>query len=527
MINTASNLEKKLQALENELYGVWGHAKTMKNYKPDTARYQRAKREFDKLKPEYDALVIKVNEAKAEEKKKRDEESAAKKTADAIKSAREDVKKADARLKLADDLGDSKLYDEAMALREKATIVLSENKITIPPSPTVKVPAGSKFKPQESTEVKAEKIGKDSNKYENYELNPDGVVRAGNTPQYLVTIRDPNLYNESTQQPFDTPIKAREAFIKEYYSNPGDAEKLKAQLKSQGWINDKDIADGTWYTGIDDFITQYTTHAISQVKYGGVKDSDTITSYFNSFKKTGTGGSKSLRVITKRSDAKKDLDAYLTDLIGRPSTLEEQENYFNQLNKAQNESTQTTTDGTTVGRVLQEADRLLIIANVAKKSLKGMDIEELLSSNKGSQVSIGITEVQKLASRYGVPMNAVKALSYVRAGLGTKDALVKQEERLRQLSMTIHPYLKDHIAAGGNYKDVADVYANTKAEKFGIVIPDSSQDKDVAEAIASGMSVGDFNMKLQSKPEWRNTPEARNTATQFANTILSSFGFGG
>jgi hypothetical protein len=522
-----SPAERRLDVLERELYGVWGHAKNMKNYKPDTARYQRAKREFDKLKPEYDSLVVKVEAEKAEEKKKRDKESAAEKTADAIKSAKEDVKKADARLKLANDLGDSKLYDEAKALREKAVTVLSENKVAIPAEPVITIPKGSKFKPQESIEVSADKAGKGSGKYDKYVLNPDGTVMGEGTPQYLVTIRNPNLYGESTQQPFDTVIKAREAFIKEYYSNPGDAEKLKAQLKAQGWIDDKDIADGTWYTGIDDFITQYTTHAISQVKYGGAKDSDTISSYFNSFKKTGTGGSKSLRVITKRSDAKKDLDAYLTDLIGRPSTLEEQENYFNQLNKAQNESTQTTTDGTTVGRVLQEADRLLIIANVAKKSLKGMDIEELLSSNKGSQAAIGITQVQKLASRYGVPMNAVKALGYVRAGLGTKDALVKQEERLRQLSMTIHPYLKDHIAAGGDYKDVADVYANTKAEKFGIVIPDSSQDKDVAEAIASGMSVGDFNMKLQSKPEWRNTPEARNTATQFANTILSSFGFGG
>ena len=529
MAENAKSLGKKLARLKTDLYGPWGHATNMKNYKPESSRYQRAKREFDKLKPQYDALLKQVNEAKAAEKAERDKESSAKRTADAIKDAREDIKKADTKLELADDLGDSKLYDEAMALREKAANVLTTNKIAIPAEPAVRVPKGSKFKPQEPIEVEANKIGKDSGPYDKYVLNPDGTVMSGESPQFLVTLKNPKT-GQPSQQPFPTLVKAREAFIKEYYSAPGDAEKLKAQLKAQGWINDKDIADGTWYTGIDDFITQYTTHAITQVKYGGAKDSDTISSYFNSFKKAGTGSgtsSKTYKVITKRSDAKKDLDAYLIDLIGRSSTLEEQEEYFNKLNKAENESTQTTINGTTTGQVLQDADRLLIAAGVAKKSLKGMDIEELLSSKKGSQVAASITEIQKLASRYGIPMDSVKALSYVRAGLGTKDALVKQEERLRQLSIQMHPYLKDHLMAGGTVKDVADVYASAKLSKLGVVVPDSTADTSIMAAVRQGKTIDQYNQELQADPLWRRSDEARNTATQFANTILSSFGFGG
>lgn len=526
MINTASNLEKKLQVLETELYGPWGHATNMKNYKPDSSRYQRAKREFDRLKPEYDALLQKVEAVKEEEKKKEKKESAAKKTADAIKDAQDDIKRAEARLKLADDLDDADMYDKAMESREAAAKVLTENKINIPAEPMVKPPTGSKFKPQEPITIDGKKADGSTDKYEKFVLNPDGSVRSGDYPQYLVTIKNPKT-GEPRQQPFNSSTKAREAFIKEYYSAPGAVEKLKAQLKAKGFINDTDIADSTWYTGIDDFISQYTRHAIEQVKYGGAENSDSISSYFNTVKNMGDSSSKTYKVITKRSDAKKDLDVYLTDLIGRPSTPKEEEEYFTKLNKAENQSTRIDTDGTTVGRVLQDTDRLLIAADVARKSLKGMDVEELLSSNKGSQAAIGITNIRKLASRYGVPMDSAKALKYVRAGLGTKDSLEKQEERLRQLSMTIHPYLKDHIAAGGDYKDVADVYGAAKSQKFGIVIPDSSQDKDVAEAIAAGMSVGDFNMKLQSKPQWRETPEARNVATEFANTILSGFGFGG
>jgi hypothetical protein len=521
-----STAKRRLSELENRLYGVWGHAKTMKNYKSDTARYQYAKREFDKLKPEYDALVKKVKEEEAERKKKRDEESAAKKTADTIKDAKDDIKKADNKLQLASDLGDAKLYDEAKALREKATKVLSENKVGIPAEPLVTTPTGSKFKPQEPTEIEAEKADEGSGKYDKYVLNPDGVVMGEGRQQYLVTIKNPKT-GEPRQKPFISPVEAREAFIKEYYSGPGDAEKLKAQLKAKGFIDDIDIADGTWYTGIDDFILGYTRHAISQVKYGGAENSDTISSYFNTVKNMGDSSSTTYKVITKRSDAKKDLDGYLIDLIGRPSTLEEQENYFNQLNKAENESTRTDTDGTTVGRVLQDSDRLLIAASVAKKSLKGMDIEEILSSKKGSQVAMDITEVQKLASRYGIPMDAVKALSYVRAGLGTKDARVKQEERLRQLSIQMHPYLKDHLMAGGTVKDVADVYATAKFQKLGVVVPDSTADTSVMAAVRQGKTIDQYNQELQADPLWRKSAEARNTATQFANTILSSFGFGG
>jgi hypothetical protein len=527
MAESVKYLRKELARLNTELNGWGGAARDMKNYKPETSRYQRAKREYDRLKPEYDAVLAKLEAAEAAEKKKEKKESAAKKTADAIKNAKEDIKKADSRLALAADLNDAGMYDKAAEAREAAAAVLSENKIAIPAEPMIKVPTGSKFKPADPIVVEAEKAdGETSGKYDKYVLNPDGVVQSGNDRQYLVTITNPKT-GQPRQEPFNSVVKAREAFVKEYYSKPGDAEKLKAQLKAKGWIDDKDIATGMWYKGIDDFITQYTTHAISQVKYGGAKDSDTISSYFNSFKNAGDGSSRTYKVITKRSDAKKDLDVYLTDLIGRPSTLKEQEEYFSKLNKAENESTRVDTDGTTVGRVLQDTDRLLIAASVAKKSLKGMDVEELLSSSQGSQVAVGITQVQKLASRYGIPMDAAKALGYVRAGLGTKDSLQKQEERLRQLSMTVHPYLKDHIAAGGDYRDVADVYGAAKTQKLGVVIPDSSQDKDIRDAIAAGMSVNDFNVKLQSKPEWRNTPEARNTATQFANTILSSFGFGG
>ena len=55
-------------------------------------------------------------------------------------------------------------------------------------------------------------------------------------------------------------------------------------------------------------------------------------------------------------------------------------------------------------------------------------------------------------------------------------------------------------------------------------------DKDVMSAItASGglLSTSDFNRQMQANPLWRQTQEAHDTASDFANTILKSFGFMG
>ena len=123
-------------------------------------------------------------------------------------------------------------------------------------------------------------------------------------------------------------------------------------------------------------------------------------------------------------------------------------------------------------------------------------------------------------------MPAAEALKYVVNGVGQKDYLAKQQERLRQLSMTMHPYLKDHIAAGGTVKDVADQYAKRKAAKLGVTVTESIKDPDIMRAVANNMSTADFDIEMQKKPEWRFTSEAKQVADDFANTMLQTWGLG-
>jgi hypothetical protein len=353
----------------------------------------------------------------------------------------------------------------------------------------------------------------------------DGKTQTG---QVFMVVTPTSKGNMVT--PYGSATEARAAFVKAFYSQPGGIDKLKNDLKNSNYITDAEYNSNNYLAGIDTFLANYAKHQIQDVVTGGQKE-ETPMMDFLANKSVGLGGSGGgngkRQVITNRGDAKKQLDAYLTDLIGRPSTLQEEEDYYNQLHKAENSSIETTVNGVTRGQTLPDADRLLIAANVAKKTLKGLDVNEILSSKNGSQVAADITNVQKLASKYGIPMDAVKALSYVRSGLGTKDALVKQEERLRQLSIQLHPYLKDHLLAGGNVKDVADVYANAKLQKLGVAVPDSTADTSVMTAVRQGKTIDQYNQELQADPLWRKSDEAHQSATQFANTILSAFGFGG
>jgi hypothetical protein len=364
--------------------------------------------------------------------------------------------------------------------------------------------------------------------YSTLSINQDGSVQDATGPGYLIVTPKGK---DNQVEFFKDASKARKAFIDGNYTTPNgiDVNRLKNDLLKANYITEEQAKRNDYVSGIDAFLSNYTKHQVQDINLGGSKSAASMVSFLTDKSKglSGSGGNKPLRYITLRSDAKKDLDTYLTDLIGRPSTIQEEEDYYRALHKAESASSQMTVDGTTTGRVLQDSERLLIAASVAKKSLKGMDIEQLLSSKKGSQVATNITQIQKLAATYGIPMDSVKALSYVRAGLGTKDALVKQEQRLRQLSIQLHPNLKDHLMAGGTVKDVADVYATAKFQKLGVAIPNSTADASVMAAVRQGKTIDQYNQELQSDPLWRRSDEARNTATQFANTILSSFGFGG
>jgi methylmalonyl-CoA mutase N-terminal domain/subunit len=134
--------------------------------------------------------------------------------------------------------------------------------------------------------------------------------------------------------------------------------------------------------------------------------------------------------------------------------------------------------------------------------------------------------MQKYAAKYGIQMTAAEALKRVADGIGQDNYAAKQQERLKLVAKQLHPKLAAHIDAGGTVEDIADQYAYAKARKLGIAIPVSTTDSDVMNAVNSGISVSDFNIEMQKKPEWRKTDEARDMASDFTSTMLKTFGLG-
>lgn len=376
-----------------------------------------------------------------------------------------------------------------------------------------------------------------SDRYSNYTLNSDGSVTGqsgdqNGIRQYAVTINKPSSMRPgspvvSQVNFYDSPVKARDSFIKTYYGDGQKIEQLKQQLLGSNWITQKQLSDGSWVRGLDDFIADYTRHAVEQVKYGTAKESDSIMDYLATKKPAGGTSVKTYRTYTTRGEAKRMFDDYMINLIGSPGTAEQNNEYFNILHKEENKAVSTVVGGTQTGSNLTDADRVMLAAGVAKKALKGTKIESILNSKTGSQVATDIAELQSTASAYGIPLDAATALTYVAEGIGTKDYLTKQKERLRLNAMQLYPTFKDHIAAGGTVKDIADVYAYARQKKLGVVIPNSTQDKKVMAAALSGKSIADYDREMQGEEEWGKTEEARNMGADFTQTILRAFGFGG
>lgn len=332
--------------------------------------------------------------------------------------------------------------------------------------------------------------------------------------------------------PYGNATEARAAFVKAFYSQPGGIEKLKNDLHNASYINDKQFNSNDYLSGIDLFLANYAKHQIQDVTIGGQAEETPMMTFManKSMGLGGTGGGSGgkRQVITNRGDAKKLLDGYLDDWLGRTSTPKEEDDFYKELHLAQSKAVQQTTNGVTTGELLSPTDYMTMAASVAKKSLKGTDVAKLLDPKnpKGSKMANDINDLQSYATAYGVTLSQSDALKYAAAGLGQAD-LNKQKERIRQTAMVIHPYLKEHFAAGGTYVDVASQYSEIKQRKLGTLVRDPGLDADIKSAIAAGKSTTDFEKEMQAKPEWRLTKEAHDVAADFTQTILRSFGFGG
>lgn len=383
--------------------------------------------------------------------------------------------------------------------------------------------------------------GATSKEYPNYTYDSEKgqpTIGVGGIPQYIVSLPISNrggMLGDIQQKPFASPPEARNAFIKAYFS--GEIPKLQQQLLKSNWTTKERIANGNgWIQDLDAFIADYSSFVVREGQYptGPVaKDSMAIMDYLSKQKAVGSTTKTEVgRQFSTRAESNQLINQYLINLIGRPATSQEKEEYFQILNSAENKATSTSVSGPNGGKVtggfLTSSDRELLAAKIARVAIKTVDAKALLApGTKGSQAAMDVRDLQSYANQYGIQLDETIALNYVASGLGTEDYLNKQKERIRLNSIALYPNFSEHIKAGGTIKDIADQYAYTRAQKLGLTISNSILDKKVMSAMTSGVSQAQYERDLQAEPEWGNTTEARDIGASFSKSILQSFGFGG
>jgi hypothetical protein len=366
----------------------------------------------------------------------------------------------------------------------------------------------------------------------------DPTLSGNNQVFIIITGSGKNIKYEVTSD----LTKAQASYIKNF---PGGLPALKKALLNSGYITKDEYANNSYIGGLIGAISDLTIQSVQGYAYESKTEFKPMSSFLAGQKGTGTtskaGTFKDTTTdITTIGDAYKEINDYMLDVFGREATQEEKDTFYKDINARELKSgvqTVSVRDATgkitktqKIGASLTSDERINSLNAVVKTALKGTEAETILSSSKGSKIAQDIAKIQKSAAEYGQPMSAGQAMKYVLDGFGTPDYVAKQTERLRLNAMTMFGNLKDHINNGGNVKDIADQYAYIKSRKLGIPLTDSMADKDVVDAISKTgglMSTADFNRQMQANPLWRQTEEARNTASDFANTILKSFGFMG
>jgi hypothetical protein len=468
---------------------------------------KRIAEEYFRIKAAYDAAAEEYQTAQNEKNRLRKELSELTKSADAEKSVqdtREELNKARAEreraIALSPSRGDAavKAADERIASLEKEL---------------------GQYKQTATGETPAVEEG---GFYDDYAFSSRGLVQG---PKGAEGVFVDEIKDGTAQPKFYVDLdEARLQFLKGY-ATTDKLRELQNKLIASNYIKQSDIAKGTWYKGLDDLLIARSVKLVSDAKYGlGTEIS--VEEYLNTKKESGTGGPKIYRDLSTRGDARQQIDEYLMDLTGERATEEEYEEYYKILNAEEKRQTRTIANGTSTGDVMTDAERMVIAAKVARNRLKNTDVDALLSSSKGSRVSLDIAALQELAADYGIDMTAADALKQVTLGIGQKDYLQKQQERLRLIAKKMHPGLVDHLDAGGTVAEVANVYARTKFTKLGVVVKTATKDKDVMDAVSSGKSITQFEKELQGNPMWRFTDEARETAAGFLETIGRMWGRG-
>jgi hypothetical protein len=340
----------------------------------------------------------------------------------------------------------------------------------------------------------------------------------------------------------------RKRVIQDSIKSPRGLKGLFDDLRSAGLRipkNDYDKLDTTspsFGKALAYVLQKYTKGIVSDLE-----DNNNITpkSFFKylqeDLKNAGLGGSAVdyNEYVTKRDEADSDLNRFFMDYLGRGASDEELNKYYKDLRALEKKNAQiTTTKDTDSGGTskvitgeyqLDSEDILQLQRKIAGKALDGSDIDTVLKGGAGAAQAINGTLAY--AKRYGVTLSNKDALKYISSSLQNNERDTKSiNAKILAISKATYSNLSDVLSED---IDLDDLSVNYKYKMREILeIPENQVDvlnPSIQMALKNNgnkgaMNLTEFERALKKDPRWGKTTNARETATNYANSILKNFG---
>jgi len=360
----------------------------------------------------------------------------------------------------------------------------------------------------------------------------------------VAIVGDPKNPNAYVVQDFATATRN----IVQQYNYKGGIAGLKQAMWSQGQLKGAagkaSIAAGD---KIDETFLRTLYKYVGEMTFTNFYAS--ATQNFQSFDKVlagakGYAGTRISNRITysNKDEAIADLSSFVNEYLGRGATPKEVSDYIDTLTKLEAASptkAKVTTDALgmetnrveTAGGVSQDQKTALKVA-IISQALKAKGIDPAAISKTGGKIAIGMDQLKANAAAYGVRYDDKMALDGMLTAIQPGGSVDKIKEIQKQTAKGLYKNLASAIDAGTSIKDIADQYNYYNNKILEKVTPTDVFDPDIQAALhndgKSGiMNLNDYMIRLKSKPEWAMTQNARESAADYANTILKQFGLMG
>jgi hypothetical protein len=291
-----------------------------------------------------------------------------------------------------------------------------------------------------------------------------------------------------------------------------------------------DLADfksvGQVFT-MEQLISQYGAFNSALPGTGGTKQTGPVSSVTEVDYGTNKVGDKSQGA----RQARKQLQEYFRETIGRAGTEEEVEAMRVALVTAAARSKPVTTTSRVGGKTVTKVTPGFDIKSWASGYIATKFADEDVAGSLGQAQD----QLRLLARAYGVDMGETwyaTAAKRVGKGMSVEDFT----DEIKQVAIGRYPGLADRINKGSNVFQIASPYIQAKAKVLEMD-PDAIDidDMDIQQAIGFKDATGNFSSKplwqfetdLRKKPEWQYTKNAKSSYDSVLLKVLRDFGMMG